>query len=421
MMAQFHARYDGECAYEHCQIRERKVIKGDPITWVRKKRKGDPSIVYHQVCFEQMNGGKPQPAPNPFRANSPEPENGSTPQPKPIPTPTPMPDNGNPLEALAAGLMPYFQQHFHPAVEVDYAKITRDVEAIAQKYAGARTITVERPGYEPVKVDCAHESLDTLLYLVSLRLHSYLWGDPGSGKSHAAAQVAEALGLQFGYISLNPQTPESRLLGYMDATGTYRETVFRRIWETGGVFCIDELDNASPALLTCLNGCLENGHAGFPDQMVQRHDDFVVVATGNTSGRGANPRYPDRRPFDSAFAERFQYLEWRYDVQLERELARRQHPDADRWVDWIHVVRAHADEHKLRLTVSPRASIRGAQLAGGPLDVETIADMCLFKGIDDSTRAAVLDACGKPPKLGKRPVAKPAQAETPVEEVPVCA
>ena len=55
-----------------------------------------------------------------------------------------------------------------------------------------------------MKLDSAHKMTATLLYYVSRRRHTYLYGPMGSGKSHAAQQAAAALGLRYAYVSLNP-------------------------------------------------------------------------------------------------------------------------------------------------------------------------------------------------------------------------
>lgn len=241
-------------------------------------------------------------------------------------------------------------------------------------------------------IKCAHFLLKTLLYLVQKRHHIYLWGDAGSGKSTAAAQVAEALKLTFGYISLNPQTPESRLIGYLDANGQYRETLFAKIYKTGGVFCIDEMDNASPALLTTLNSLLENGHGAFPDGMHGRHKDFVLICTGNTNGKGANAAYADRRKFDDAFSERFTFLKWTYDEKMERAAALAVNPKAEKWIDFIQDMRKFCSSKYPRVLVSPRASIKGASyLLEDILSWQEIAEMIIFKGLDETISRDILN------------------------------
>lgn len=266
------------------------------------------------------------------------------------------------------------------------AVIPRKVETI---------IKVERPDGTTDTRKGEHTLFPLLLSMSAARVHTYLWGAPGGGKSTAAAHVAEALGLRYGYISLNPQTPDSKLLGYMDATGNYRRTVFRDCYERGGVFCIDEQDNCSDSLLTTLNGALENGHGAFPDGVVERHPDFVCVSTGNTAGRGGSQNHAGRRPFDAATSERFVFIEWTYDETLEEQLTLAANPDAGAWLAWVRNVRAFAKVHHPRLVASPRASIRGAQLlkAGSyGTDVAALAEAVLFKGLDRDSVAAILRA-----------------------------
>ena len=249
----------------------------------------------------------------------------------------------------------------------------------------------------------AHPMLPRLLSLVARRLHVYVWGPPQGGKSTAAHQVAELLGLPFGYVSLNPQTPESRLIGYKDAMGRYCTTPFRELYEHGGVFCIDEMDNAHPALLTTINSTLANGIGAFPDALVQRHKDFILVCTGNTAGRGGDLSFPERRAFDAAFMERFAFLRWPYDAALEWRLTMAANLDtstAERWLAWVRAVRAFCTAEFPRLHVTPTAAFRGAellQLVGQPdqggWTLDDVAESVLFRGIDSETRAKVLGAC----------------------------
>ena len=68
-----------------------------------------------------------------------------------------------------------------------------------------------------------HPLLDTLLRAVSAkdahgnRLNAWIAGPAGSGKTHAAGQVATALGLQFGFHGA--MTMPHELVGFVDAGG----------------------------------------------------------------------------------------------------------------------------------------------------------------------------------------------------------
>ena len=394
-MSVFAARYPGTCA--SCK---QPITAGQLITWNRKVR----GVIYHANCGD-VDASKPTPSPESDSTTS-HPQASDT---NGVPTDKPAVIFENAPNSLMAGfasaLMPHIEAKLElkvnhgdfEALKVDVHKRVDAIEQAAKAHLAKLTaplsIEVKHTDGEVVTIDNAHKEMPKLLYFIGKKHHVYMYGEPGSGKSTAAAQAAKALKRPYGYISLNPQTPESRLLGFLDASGTYRPTVFYDIYKNGGVFCIDEIDNASASLLTTLNGCLENGLAAFPCGMVERHPDFVCVGTGNTSGRGASYLFPDRRPFDAAMADRFTFLEWAYDLQLERSISLAINPKAGAWVDFVQHVRQHVQTNKIRMIVSPRVSYKGAEyLTDDTLTKHEIADALMFKGIDPAIRTAILAA-----------------------------
>lgn len=270
------------------------------------------------------------------------------------------------------------------------------------------------------KVEPAHESMMDLLYFLNHRDHVYLYdghqnSGPGSGKTTAAIMAAMALSLgkgfeifdsrtgkkskvHFGYISLTPQTFESRLFGFIDGNGKYVSTDFRKCYEFGGVFIIDEMDNGGGNLYTALNGALENNYCSFPDKVVKRHKDFVVVGSGNTSGGGPNPMFPTRRPFDKAFAERFTYLAWNYDEKLERTVALAINADvAPVWHDYLLTLRKYCKQHMPMVLVSPRATFKGCKyMKDDVISVDKMLDAIIWKGYDQDSVKKILAACPVP-------------------------
>lgn len=299
-------------------------------------------------------------------------------------------DPKNVFSAFADAIAPLVQEKLKSTI--DETKVKKIVADAIAESATPRVLEVKNLDTgDTSKIETPHKDLERLLYLIGKRQHVYLYGPAGSGKSTAAQHCAEALKLEFGYISLNPQTPDSRILGFVDAGGTYRETSFFKCYKNGGIFCIDEMDNASASLLTTLNSMLENGHGAFPSGLVQRHANFVLVATGNTNGRGGNPMFPERRPFDAAFAERFTYLFWDYDGELEKSVALSINPKAGNWINWVKKLREYCAKNYPRILVSPRASFKGAEyLKDKNMNVAEIAEAVIFKGLDKETVARVI-------------------------------
>jgi cobaltochelatase CobS len=218
------------------------------------------------------------------------------------------------------------------------------------------TLRIVRPDLTHIDVTGQHQTFADLLLVVSQRDHVMLVGPAGTGKTSGAKQAALALGLAWTYWACNPRVTASALMGFMDANGQYVRTQFRDAYETGKLFILDEVDNAAPDLLTALNGAIENGTAAFPDGLVERHPDFVVVGTANTYGKGADRVYSGRQQLDGATLDRFMVLDWGYDQALERQLS-----VVDDWTDYVQAVRKVVEENAIREVVSMRATMKGGR------------------------------------------------------------
>lgn len=317
---------------------------------------------------------------------------------------TPAPTDSTLMSLLATSLMPYIDGKL--SQKLDKPEIERIVNAAIKKHVAPapRTINVNvtRPDDSKITIENAHAIFPKLLYLISKRHPVLLYdapdGGPGSGKTTAAMQAIKAIGAsRHGYISLNPQTPNSSLQGFIDASGVFRSTVFHDCYANGGVFIFDEIDHSGGMVLTTLNAAIENGSAAFPSGMVTKHPDFILIATANTPGYGANHLHPERRPIDGATRDRFTYLPVSYDRDMERSIALSINPNSERWVTWIQVVRDYCTKNKVKCMVTPRASYRGADyLRDGVLSASEIADAVVFRGIDPSVRSQILKEVGAP-------------------------
>lgn len=228
---------------------------------------------------------------------------------------------------------------------------------------GTAKVTVQITGHETRTFDgVAHKLLPEMLRWAGsvrrngLRYNIALVGDAGTGKSTLAAQTAKALDLRFGYLNCSGGVGESRLLGRMtpnlsDGSERYTATPLVDFYANGGVFCLDEMDGLDSNVLLALNGMIENGFWTRPDgETIERHKDFVAVATMNTFGTGASRIFTGRSQLDGSSLDRWKQLECDYDNTLEARLC-----SVDGLAERVHQIRAAMRKLGLRRWVTGRA------------------------------------------------------------------
>ena len=261
-----------------------------------------------------------------------------------------------------------------------------DVLALAET---VRPIEIKSNGKTKKLKGVQHAQFENLLKLVGAGQATLLVGPAGTGKSHAAETVADALSLSFHAISVGSQTSKSDLAGYMTATGEYVRTQFREAYENGGLFLLDEADAGNSNVLILLNAALSNGKMAFPDGMVDAHPDFRMVATANTYGNGASRQYVGRNQLDAATLDRFATLDWNIDDRIEAALA----GTSEAGKKWLRVVRAVRtkvlDELELRVVISPRATQRGALALEAGLPFDDVLKIALTGNIPASSQKEV--------------------------------
>lgn len=175
------------------------------------------------------------------------------------------------------------------------------------------------------------EEFDHILRLASQRVNTLLIGPTGCGKTYLAGKVAEHLGLRFASVSVTLGMSKSDIMGYLLPTGKsgafeYVYSPFVDLYENGGVFLIDEMDNGDPNILGQFNQALANGEFYLPQRKekhrVQRHEDFVCIAAANTYGTGADAQYVGRNQVDEATLDRFRVgqVELDYSEHVERAI-----------------------------------------------------------------------------------------------------
>ncbi|EIP96860.1 ATPase family protein associated with various cellular activities (AAA) [Opitutaceae bacterium TAV1] len=263
-------------------------------------------------------------------------------------------------------------------------KVARDAQDLAaRKSGGTFTVEIKSADRPTVKVENPHRQLAGLLAIIAAGCNAYLAGPAGSGKTTAAEQVAGALKLPFHFTGA--VATEWQLTGFVDAGGKYHSTPFRKWAEEGGVFLWDEIDASDARALLRFNATLANGICEFPDgQIVRLHKTCVAIAAANTFGQGADRQYVGRNQLDAASLDRFVFLGWEYDEELEMRIAGNLE-----WTRRVQAIRHAVETLKIRAVVSPRASIYGARLLAQGMDVATVETLTVWKGMDAATVAKV--------------------------------
>lgn len=306
------------------------------------------------------------------------------------------------IEALAERLIEEAQDDLKPAITETIARVTaQDVGKLAvdlfEKFENTKSdVLALAESVRPIEIKTQkktkkikgvyHNQFENLLKIVGTGQAVLMVGPAGTGKTHGAQMVADALDLKFYSISVGSQTSKSDLIGYLDATHTYVSTQFREAYEKGGLFLLDEADAGNSNVLILLNAALSNGYMAFPDGMIKAHEDFRMIATANTFGHGANRQYVGRNQLDAATLDRFACLIWDIDDKVEADMAG---PTAEgkKWLSVVRAVRKRAIEDlELRVVVSPRATQRGVTLLNAGLSFEDTLQIALIANMPAGER-----------------------------------
>jgi cobaltochelatase CobS len=263
------------------------------------------------------HGGEsvPVPVPVPSEAAT-ESTTTATKSPKAPTVPTATDNGGGIAEALAE----FVRVTAAASVDEDRVRVLIDeaIAALPKGHGGTVVNVPSRP--EPFETDqVCHERFPFLLSILAAKGAALLSGPPSTGKSHAAEMAAEALGIRFvGMLACSPDVMPSSLKGFMNANGVYVGTPFRDAYENGGLFVIDEADNAPSAITVgIVNTALESGCLTFPDATVKKHPEFRVIATANTFGTGPTAEFSGRFALDASTQTRFGRVYWTYSERVD--------------------------------------------------------------------------------------------------------
>ena len=273
----------------------------------------------------------------------------------------------DPAAALSAALLAMMPT---PGLDEDRVR-----QLIREEIPAPPTIRIEIPGRPEVEMARQHERFPLLLQVLACGL------------------------------SVGPQTSKSDLLGFVDAGGTYRESMFVSAYRDGGVFLLDEIDAGNAGVLTVLNAALAGDVMATPIGMVKRSPRFLTVAGANTYGQGASRQDVGRNQLDAATLDRFAVLDWPVDEGLEAAMVGLPAPaptldlgrggliDAAAWLGRVRSVRASVEKEQVRAVVSPRATVAGVSLLAAGVGRFWVEEMVLWRGMPVDARTRVEGGC----------------------------
>lgn len=173
----------------------------------------------------------------------------------------------------------------------------------------------------PSPMPGAHQALGYVMCLAKARIPILLVGPSGGGKSFLARDLSDVMDMPYGELPLTAGATPSWLAGRETITG-YKSVPFVEIYADGGIFCFEEWDAADPNMLLLVNNALANEAFTNPvtGQEIEKHSNFIAIATANTWGLGANREFTGRGRIDAASRDRFRAgrLELDYDEKVER-------------------------------------------------------------------------------------------------------
>lgn len=274
------------------------------------------------------------------------------------------------------------------APSLDEPAIRKVVTDEIAKATMPRLIEVSVEAAPKVKVGVQHPRFEDMLKALSARLPNgrrlnvWLHGPAGTGKTSAAKACAQALGLAF-YMTGAIETAYA-VLGYVDANGKTVRTPFREAWEHGGVMLFDEADGNHPNASCAINGAIDGPVCAFPDGMVDRHADCVIVAGANTNGRGGSAKYAGRMKQDAAFLNRWVMMDWPHSDELETAIAGTDKV-ATKWLVIVRAYRKAAKTQKIEgLEVTTRSTLDGIALLRAGLSEGKAIEWAIRKGLVDA-------------------------------------
>ncbi len=354
-------------------------------------------------CAVMRFTGNPRPKPTPETPEKPQPA--PLPEVKPTPTPEAKPApvievKGDTAQQLAAMIATLATGAIDEeavrkiAQEEDTAlmskvgdQVRNEITEAIKNLAKPTQITLRKNGKNIELKGIRHFKTEEILFsIVNAKAQNLnLTGEAGTGKTHLLDQIHEALEKSGWFKEMGVKKPRScyimsankdmqapELIGresprfFDDDSGRpagewdFLPNELLAQFEHGGILGLDEMDRFADSTLSALNAALANGFITTPKGVrVMRHPACIIIATGNTKGQGASPKYTAANKQDSATLDRFagNFIDIDYDPAIEEAICA--NPEL---LDALRNIRRLGDKHQIKgCVVSYRAMMQGRQ------------------------------------------------------------
>ena len=299
--------------------------------------------------------------------------------------------NSNGIEQVANILATFEQNGYNKGYKVAQeeaaAKIddlTAQVEELKNRPTTSGTvinITIDGNTTKTEVKGILNPKFETIVTFLSVGEHVYLYGPAGSGKNVLCEQVAKALNAEFFY--LNTLYTKYDITGFMDATGKFIETVaYKFLKSAKGVLMLDEIDNSQAEALIPINALLANGYLTFANgETLYLDENHKIIAAGNTNGQGATEEYNGRYKMDESTRDRFVFFFIDYDKAVEEAIV----GNKKDILSFIYDLRTICKDSQISIILGYRAINKLVKFDNMNIDLATIIDTCILKGMEQDT------------------------------------
>lgn len=237
-----------------------------------------------------------------------------------------------------------------------------------------------------------HETFPRILKYVLYGKPVMLVGPSGSGKTYTVEQIARLLNIplyNFGFIADEFAT----IKGFNDVNGNFVNTPFYNCFKYGGICFFDEADNSEARAFEEINKVI--GSSGYVPylfqngEIVKPHPYFIIIATANTWGEGADTLYSTREKLDGSTLNRFERIYYDYDKKIEKKIM----TNYSDIYDFAIAYRSVTSNRKMDKIISTRdlSDIKG-YLDTGEFSLEEVIETKFINGMRrDSLESILLD------------------------------